>query len=89
MPQTDPSIDRGSLHWRSGALKIDSEWQADAPAIRETAFASDDGLIEWQCFMPRARAHIGNRIGSVTPHVADLIYSQLLTVYMLRDGPLI
>jgi len=86
-PQTEPTIDHGSLHWRSGALKIDGEWRADSAAIRETVFSSGDGLIEWQCFMPRARARIGNRIGlGYVEHLRMTIAPWRMPIRTLRWG---
>jgi len=86
-PQTEPGISHGLLHWRSTALKMDGEWQADSPAIRETVFASDAGLIEWQCFMPRARARIGNRFGlGYAEHLRMTIAPWRLPIRTLRWG---
>lgn len=86
-PQAEPGIDHGSLHWRSRALKIDGEWRADSPAIGETVFSSDDGLIEWQCFMPRARARIGNRIGlGYAEHLRMTIAPWEMPIRTLRWG---
>src|ERR1035441_6344190 len=85
--QVEPSIDGGSLRWRSGALKMEGEWQADSPAIRETVFASDAGVIEWQCFMPRARARMDNRVGlGYAERVRMTIAPWTLPIRTLRWG---
>lgn len=62
-PQAEPTLDHGMLRWRCGALKIDGEWRADAPALHETVFASDSGSVEWHCLMPRAQSRVLNRNG--------------------------
>ena len=61
--QAGPMIDRDSLRWRSGALKIAGEWRADSAELHETIFASNAGSIEWHCLMPRAQAQLHNRLG--------------------------
>ena len=86
-PQTEPSINLGSLRWRSGALKIDGEWQSDSPEMRETVFASDAGSIEWRCLMPRAQARIHNRVGlGYAEHLSITIAPWKLPIRTLRWG---
>jgi len=86
-PQTEPNIDKGSLRWQSGALKLNGEWQADSPKIRETIFASDAGSIEWHCLMPRAQARIHNRLGlGYAEHLNITIAPWKLPIRTLRWG---
>jgi hypothetical protein len=86
-PQSEPKIDRSSLRWRSGALKIDGEWQADSSEIRETIFASPAGSIEWHCLMPRAQARIQNRAGlGYAEHLNITVAPWKLPLRTLRWG---
>jgi hypothetical protein len=86
-PQTEPCMDRGSLRWRSRALKTEGEWEAGAPAIREAVFESNAGSIEWRCFMPRAQARIGNRLGfGYAEHTRMTLAPWKLPVRTLRWG---
>ncbi|MBZ5593780.1 MAG: hypothetical protein LAP39_16200 [Acidobacteriia bacterium] len=86
-PQIEPTIDHSSLRWRSGAFKIDAEWQTDSPEVRETIFASDAGSLEWHCLMPRAHARIHNRIGlGYVEHLTMTIAPWKLPIRTLRWG---
>ena len=86
-PQAEPNIDHGALRWRSGALRIDGEWRADAPETRETIFASDAGSIEWHCLMPRARTRIQNLAGlGYAEHLHMTIAPWELPIRTLRWG---
>lgn len=86
-PQTEPNIDRGSLRWRSGALRIDGEWQADSLEIRETVFASGAGSVEWHCLMPRAKSRINKRCGlGYVEHLNITIAPWELPIRTLRWG---
>ena len=86
-PQAEPEIDGGTLRWRSRALGIDGEWQADAPEVRETVFACDAGSVEWHCLMPRARTRIHNLAGlGYAEHLNITIVPWKLPIRTLRWG---
>ncbi len=86
-PQAAPNIDSGSLRWRSGALRIDSEWHAGSSEICETVFASDAGSIEWRCLMPRAETRINDRSGlGYAEHLTITIAPWKLPIRVLRWG---
>ncbi|MGO9094217.1 MAG: hypothetical protein ACLQGV_03255 [Bryobacteraceae bacterium] len=86
-PQDEPIVDRGSLRWRSRALKTGGEWQADSAEIRETVFASETGAVEWHCLMPRAQARIHHRTGiGYAEHLRMTIAPWKLPIRTLRWG---
>jgi len=86
-PQGEPKFEECALRWRSGALKIDGEWQADSPEIRETIFVNDAGSIEWHCRMPRAQARLHNRLGfGYAEHLNMTIAPWKLPIRTLRWG---
>ena len=86
-PQDEPTIEHGSLRWRSRALTTDGEWQADSAEIRETVFASKAGAVEWRCLMPRAQARIHNRTGiGYAEHLRVTIAPWKLPIRTLRWG---
>jgi hypothetical protein len=70
--QRDPEVQGASLCWRADALNMDGEWQADAIALRDTIYSSEDGSIEWHCLMPRANTRFD--------HVVGLGYAERLTM---------
>jgi len=61
-PRT-PEVNGSSISWRAKALGVDAVWKADSEPIQCTIFSCDKGSVEWHCFMPRARAQIGERFG--------------------------
>jgi hypothetical protein len=86
-PQNEPTLDDGMLRWESRALKLEGEWQRDAPALHETVFASACGCVAWRCLMPRAKARIRDLIGlGYAEHLTMSIAPWELSIRILRWG---
>ena len=61
--QSSPVATESAVTWEAKSLRVGGVWEALSKPIREVVYSSDDGLIEWNCLMPLARAHIGERRG--------------------------
>jgi hypothetical protein len=53
-PKTSPD----GIHWASPKLKVDGHWVARAPGIERDFMKTHDGVLQWKCLQPHARASI-------------------------------
>jgi len=82
-----PEVSAESISWNSSQFDFSGTWRTDATEIRETVFASEEGSVEWQCLMPRARAEIGNDSGlGYVEHLAMTIAPWKIPIQQLRWG---
>lgn len=62
-PPLNPVVTDSIVSWQSKTLKISGSWEKLSPGVNETIYRESDGVIEWDCRMPLARAKIGDRQG--------------------------
>jgi hypothetical protein len=53
-----PRLRGDAIAWSSDTLHVRGRWERDAPEIQRTLASGPDGVIEWTCHMPRARATV-------------------------------
>ena len=86
-PQIGPVISGPKIWWRSKALRVDGEWETSSRAVSATIYRSPEGVIEWNCLMPMARARIGGRRGlGYAEHLTMTIPPWRLPIHTLRWG---
>ena len=54
----EPRLQGNVLRWQSDMLQVRGLWRRDTPPIRRTLARGRDGVIQWTCHMPRARASV-------------------------------
>jgi hypothetical protein len=85
--QEEPTVRDHSILWSAKAFSIDARWQSDSVALRETILSSPEGLVEWHCLMPRARALFRDRVGlGYAEHLTMTIPPWKLPIENLRWG---
>jgi hypothetical protein len=83
----EPEVKQDSVCWRGNVFRVDGYWQADSAELRETILRCEQGLIEWRCLMPRARATFGFRSGwGYAEHLRMSIPPWQLPIETLRWG---
>ena len=85
--QKEPAIGDNSISWTAEGLLTRAVWQSDSVAVHETILNSPEGLVEWHCLMPRARALFRDRVGlGYCEHLTMTIPPWKLPIDNLRWG---
>jgi len=74
-----PVDNDGILTWRSHRLGFDGRWQRLAPSEKRTLFQDDEGVVDWRCIQPSARAQLTTASGA-TFHGSGYVECLKMTV---------
>src|SRR5579871_3738646 len=69
-PSADGGARGGILHWSSAPLGVTGTWRAVAPPMAETLYASERGLVRWDCLQPAAVAEL-RVVGTAGPRAVE------------------
>ncbi len=85
--QKAPELKNNSLSWSMKPFGIYAVWQSDSLPLQATIFEAEQGTVEWNCLMPRARAQIGDRCGlGYAEHLIMAIAPWKIPIRQLRWG---
>ena len=72
-----PVLDDSVLTWNNPKLGFDGQWRQLASASSYTLHQEDEGLIEWNCLQPSARAQITTASGTTFEGLGYVEYLNL------------
>src|SRR5690349_2210175 len=85
--ENEPAVCYNSITWTAKTLRTRAAWQSDSIAVRETILDGPEGVVEWHCLMPRARALFRDRAGlGYCEHLTMTIAPWKLPIHNLRWG---
>jgi len=53
-----PKMNGNILFWQDPQFGIKGEWERDSDPLEARIFDSDEGNIDWQCYLPRAKVQV-------------------------------
>jgi hypothetical protein len=74
-----PTADESTLNWHCPRLGFDGQWQPLVAAETVILHETNNGLVEWNCQQPAARAHVKTASGLT---YSGLGYAELLNLTM-------
>jgi hypothetical protein len=72
-----PTCDKNKFTWATSRLNVKGNWQSIDPPLKKEIFDSETGLLDWQCFQPKAKSQVWLPSGST---LEGLGYTERVTM---------